>query len=541
VSRDAGAAARARPEGAARRELRPALELLRRRGEPGPAALAAAGFASLEEVARDVADGLKLARLDLDALDLAPELASIVPRPVADRHRIAPVFASPDELTVATCDPSKLDLFDWLAHEVGRRVVTVVSIGPEIERAIRRLYDRGAPRTDGERDVSPEDLVEAAHVFDRLVEDAVALQASDIHVEATDTETVVRYRVDGSLRKAVVRPIEAHAALVSRIKVMAELDIAERQVPQDGRIKLRRQGGDIDLRVSVLPTLYGEKVCCRILDNARACVPLGEIGFEPDELDAFDRLIRAPYGLVLVTGPTGSGKSTTLYAALNAVRSTEVNVVTVEDPVEYQLPGINQVQVNPKRGLTFAGALRSILRQDPNVILVGEIRDRETGTIAAEAALTGHLVLASLHTNDATSAITRLVEMGIEPFLLSPALVGVVAQRLVRSVCPGCAERYEPSAAELKVLGIAAVPEGTRLRRGRGCEACKGTGYRGRSAVREVLTVDEAVKSAITRGASADELRAQAVARGFRTMRVQALRKLFAGATTSHEVVRLTR
>jgi type IV pilus assembly protein PilB len=527
-------------------DLRAALALLRPTDEPAPATLRAAGFASLDALARFVADELQLARLELDAIDLSLGLARLVPQAAAERYLLVPVFASDDELTVATCDPAQLEILDWLGQELGRRIVTVVSTGPEIARGLRRVYERriveaAARDADAEPEVRPEDLVEAAEILDRLIADAVQLGASDIHVEASETESAVRFRVDGSLRKVLARPLETHGALVSRIKVLAELDIAERQAPQDGRLKLRRAGGDVELRVSVLPTLFGEKVCCRILDNGRACLPLGQLGFDADDLELFHRLITVPYGLVLVTGPTGSGKSTTLYSALNAVRSPEINVVTVEDPVEYRIPGINQVQVNPKRGLTFAGALRSILRQDPDVVLVGEIRDRETGMIAAEAALTGHLVLSSLHTNDATSAVTRLLEMGLEPFLLAPALVGVVAQRLVRKTCGACAEEYTATAAELKVLGVAALPDGTRLRRGRGCAACGGTGYRGRTAIHEVLEATPAIKAGILRGTGADELRVEAAAAGFRTMRLQALRKLFTGVTTSQEVVRLTR
>jgi type IV pilus assembly protein PilB len=526
--------------------IRAALGLLRRAGEIPLSSLWAAGFQSIEEAARLVADQLKLARLELDGVELSRALTDLVPEQLARRKLIIPIFATGDELTVATCDPTQIELLDWLGREIDRQIVTVVATYPEIDRAIHLLYDgpitRSATVTEAApSEVTQEDLLQAKRVVDRLILEAVQSQASDIHVEAGPKEMVVRFRLDGFLRQVETRPIEEHAAIVSRIKVMAELDIAEHQIPQDGRIKVKRPEREIDLRVSVLPTIFGEKVCCRILDNTRACLPLADLGFEPEELEAFDRLIRIPYGLLLVTGPTGSGKSTTLYGALNAVRTPEVNIVTVEDPVEYQLPGINQVQVNPKRGLTFAGALRSILRQDPNIILVGEIRDRETGMIASEAALTGHLVMTSLHTNDSASAITRLTEMGIEPFLVAPALIGVIAQRLIRKVCPGCADNYAPPAAELKVLGIPGLPAGTSFRRGRGCGDCHGSGYKGRTAVREILEASDVLKERIVKGAGADELRTVAIQAGFRTMRHQALRKLFAGITTSQEVIRLTR
>jgi type II secretory ATPase GspE/PulE/Tfp pilus assembly ATPase PilB-like protein len=278
-----------------------------------------------------------------------------------------------------------------------------------------------------------------------------------------------------------------------------------------------------------------------LLDNRRAMQSLDALGFEPGQRDDFLRMVRSPYGLILVTGPTGSGKSTTLYAALNAVRDPEVNVVTVEDPVEYQIGGINQVQIAPKRGLTFASALRSILRQDPDVILVGEVRDQETGVLAAEAALTGHLVLTSLHTNDAPSSITRLLELGVEPYLIAPSLIGVISQRLVRSICKACREQYPPGAEELTAIGLPHVPPGTQVARGRGCVACHGTGYHGRVAIRELFTVDDAMRALITRRASVDEMRAAAVQKGFRTMRFEALRLWLAGTTTTRELIRVTR
>ncbi|MFZ5471402.1 MAG: GspE/PulE family protein [Myxococcota bacterium] len=535
------------PSSGQRRGLEPrqaALALLRRSESVSPTELEALGIQSLEQLTQMVADQLLLARMELDEVELDGELAKLVPRATAERHRLVPVYATSGELTIATCDPSRLEIFDWLGRELGRSILVVVSSAPEVTRAIQRLYDAGAvvaATTVTEADPSPEDLAEACQAVDAIIFRAVDHKASDIHLEPNEKQTVVRYRIDGALRHMDTRPIELHAALVSRIKVMAHLDISEHQIPQDGRIKIRRQNRVIDLRVSVLPTYFGEKVCCRILDNSRASLPLSELGFEREQLASFERMIRSPYGLLLVTGPTGSGKSTTLYGALNAVRSPELNIVTVEDPVEYQLPGINQVQINPKRGLTFAGALRSILRQDPNVVLVGEIRDHETGTIAAEAALTGHLVMASLHTNDAPSAVTRLTEMGIEPYLLAPALVGVIAQRLLRKCCASCARHYDPKPEELEALGIVALPSGVQLVRGAGCSACHGTGYSGRVAVRELLEVTDSLKASIGRGTTADELRKEALAAGFRTMRLEALKKLLAGVTSAEEVIRVTR
>jgi len=528
----------ARPEEPPR--VRVPLELLRER-QPKPAALAKAGFATIEQLYDAVAVQFQIPRLALDSIELALDLANLIPQTLATKHRIVPVFATANELSIAASDPTQLQVFDWLGRQHRRAVTVVVATPAEIERAQARLYDtRRAPSEDA-LDVTQEDLAAASHVVNSMIAGAIEQRASDIHIEATERETIVRFRVDGALRQIDSRPIELHAAIVSRIKVLAGLDISLHHVPQDGRIKLPSAAGDIDLRISVLPTYWGEKVVARLLDNKRALQSLDSLGFDPVQRDEFLRMVRSPYGLILVTGPTGSGKSTTLYAALNAVRDPEINVVSVEDPVEYQIGGINQVQVAPKRGLTFSAALRSILRQDPDVILVGEVRDHETGVLAAEAALTGHLVLTSLHTNDAPSSIIRLLELGIEPHLVAPSLIGVISQRLVRSICKGCRELYTPDAAEVATLGLPHVPPGTQVARGRGCVACHGTGYHGRVAIRELFTVDDTIRAMIARRATVDDMRAAAVQKGFRTMRFEALRLWLAGGTTTRELIRVTR
>jgi type IV pilus assembly protein PilB len=516
------------------------VEMLRDRNLSA-SSLARVGCSTIEQFAEAVAAQFQIPRLALDSLDFPTTLGAMLPRPQAEQHRIVPVFMDAHELTVAVCDPSAVELFDWLGHEVKRSVVVVIATPGEIQRAQRRLYEaRVTTGVEDEPEVSKEALAEASTIVNNLFMTAVAQRASDIHIEATDRNTVVRFRVDGVLRQVETRPIELHAAIVSRIKVLANLDIAIRQVPQDGRIKLTT-GTSVDLRVSVLPTYYGEKVVCRILDNNRASLPLDALAFEPGHKKDLLRLVQQPHGLILVTGPTGSGKSTTLYAALNAVKTPEINVVTIEDPVEYQIPGINQVPINPRRGLTFAGALRSILRQDPDVILVGEIRDAETGALAAEAALTGHLVLSSLHTNDAIGAVLRLSEIGVAPYLIAPTLLGVVSQRLVRKVCTECVERYLPEAHELLALGLPSVPPGTLICRGRGCPVCHGSGYSGRIAVRELLTIDDELRGMISSNSRAEELRTYASSIGFRTMRFSALRLWLAGVTSTREVVRMTR
>ena len=534
--------AAAAPAPRAASKARVPVELLRERA-PSHAALAKAGYANADELAEAIAAQFSLPRLPLDSVELAIDLPNYVSRELAVRHGIIPVFASDVELSIAVSDPSQLALFDWLSHQVRRSVTTVIATPGEIERAHARLYEarRAAAMEGGDEAPTQADLAEATQAVNAIVAGALEQKASDIHVEAGEHETVVRYRVDGALRQVAVHPRELHAALVSRLKVLAALDISIHHAPQDGRIKLPSAAGDVDLRVSVLPTYWGEKVVCRLLDNKRAALPLEALGFDAVHRTELLKMVQSPYGLVLVTGPTGSGKSTTLYAALNAVTTPDVNIVTVEDPVEYQIPGINQVQVAPRRGLTFATALRSILRQDPDVILVGEIRDQETGQLAAEAALTGHLVLSSLHTNDAASSITRLCELGVEPFLVAPSLLGIVAQRLVRTVCSACKEDYVPDASELVALGLPSVPAHTRVVRGRGCSACHRTGLAGRVAVREVLVIDDDMRAMITRRAPTEEIRAAALAKGFRSMRFAALRLWLGGAVTTREVIRVTR
>jgi type IV pilus assembly protein PilB len=400
------------------------------------------------------------------------------------------------------------------------------------------------------RDDEPTDLEALESVVDdapivkfvnALISQAVRDRASDIHIEPGEKEVRVRYRVDGVLHEVMQQSSRIHPSVVSRLKIMADLDIAERRIPQDGRISLRTGGKQIDLRLSTLPTVYGEKVVMRILDASSVVLELSDLGFMDHNYARFESSFTKPYGMILVTGPTGSGKSTTLYATLNVINKPEVNIVTTEDPVEYRLPGINQVQINVKAGLTFPAALRSILRQDPDVVLVGEMRDHETAHIGMEAALTGHLVLSTLHTNDAPSAVTRLTEMKIDPFLVASAVDCVLAQRLVRKLCGKCKEPYEPSPEELKVAGLPwgdqdALPT---LFRAVGCSSCAKTGYRGRVAVHEVMLVTEEIERLIVERASTDEIAKFASAQGMRTLREDGLAKVLLGRTTLEEVARV--
>jgi len=376
-------------------------------------------------------------------------------------------------------------------------------------------------------------------MINALLSQAVRDNASDIHMELFETRSVVRFRVDGTL-KDVVEPHRAlHAALVSRIKVMAELDIAEKRLPQDGRIALRLAGRPVDVRVSTLPTAHGERVVLRLLDKEEGRLNLAKLGMSPHTLGAIEKLTAQPHGILLVTGPTGSGKTTTLYAALSCVDATVTNVMTVEDPVEYDLDGISKTQVNQRIGMDFARALRAILRQDPDVIMIGEIRDLETAQIAVQSSLTGHLVLATLHTNDTVSSITRLTDMGVEPFLLSSSLLGVLAQRLIRRLCPACKEAYPPDANELAVLAKAGQP--AQLFRPKGCAACGGSGYRGRTGIYELLIVDDGLRRMVHAHESDQDLRIHADENGMTSMRDDAMRWVVSGDSSLEEVIRVTR
>ncbi len=424
---------------------------------------------------------------------------------------------------------------------------------PEIESKITQFYraegelaSLGSDLDSVEEDSSDLDnlteVTEDAPVVrfvNLLISQAIADRASDIHLEPTQSDLRVRYRVDGVLLDAHRAPRSIANGVISRLKIMADLNIAERRLPQDGRLSVQHEGRTMDLRVASLPTVWGEKIVCRVLDNSNTRLTLDELGFSAVNFSRFEASYKKPYGMILVTGPTGSGKSTTLYATLNILSQPHVNVITVEDPVEYRLPGINQVQTNPKAGLTFASALRSILRSDPDIVLIGEIRDHETATIATEASLTGHLVLSTLHTNDAPSAVTRLVEMGIEPFLVGSALDAVVAQRLCRALCSRCRTPYVPDSDDLALLGFVMPEDVHELFRAVGCSACGGTGYRGRMALHEVMTVSEEIERLTVRRSSTDEIGRLAREEGMTTLRDDGWLKVVSGRTTVEEVLRV--
>ncbi|MCX5715347.1 MAG: ATPase, T2SS/T4P/T4SS family, partial [Candidatus Omnitrophica bacterium] len=461
------------------------------------------GMLSEEDIAAVVAQGMGVPFMDIKNYLIDPAVIKFVPEALAKKYSVIPLFKIQDTLTVAMANPQDIFAIDEVRAKSKCAVVeTVLATKSAIEAAIDQYYDVKGNFEDVIKQIDKAKYDKAGEgldekVVNEMVQDAPIIKlvniiitqalkdgASDIHVEPEEDALRVRYRVDGILHETSSPPKNLSSAIISRIKVMAHMDISEKRKPQDGRIQLKLENKNIDLRVSSFPTIYGENIVIRILDKTSVLLGMGDLGFEAEDLKAFEKIIKRPYGIVLVTGPTGSGKTTTLYAALSTINSADKNIITIEDPVEYQIPMIRQTQVNPKAGLTFATGLRSILRQDPDIIMVGEIRDKETAEIAIQAALTGHLVLSTLHTNDAVGALTRLVDMGIEPFLVAGSIAGVIAQRLVRTICKNCKEEYPVSAAMFKSLG-APETDKTRLYRGKGCKDCKSSGYKGRAAIFE--------------------------------------------------------
>ena len=492
--------------------------------------------------------------VDLSGFPVDISAVTRVSEAVCRRHNALPVAYEDGRLLVAMADPANVFAVDDMRLLTGLEVRAVVATRADVLAAIDR-YHRGDAEMDELTSVlsvseqrsevaDAQGNIEDAPIVkfvNLLIQQAIADRASDIHLEPAEHDLRVRFRIDGVLHEVMRSPRTITAGVTSRLKIMADIDIAERRIPQDGRLSVATASGKVDLRVATLPTVWGEKIVMRILDNSTASLDLAELGFGERNYATFSQSFRKPHGMILVTGPTGSGKSTTLYATLNTVSSPQVNVITVEDPVEYRIPGINQVQANPKAGLTFAAALRSILRSDPDVVLLGEIRDRETAHIAVEAALTGHLVLSTLHTNDAPSAVVRLTEMGIEPFLVGSALECVVAQRLARRLCAKCREAYVPTAESLVEMGVALsrdepVPT---LHRPVGCSACSQTGYKGRVALHEVMAVTEDVERLAIERASALTIAKTALAQGMVTLREDGLAKARAGHTSLAEVLRV--
>ncbi|KAB7667345.1 GspE/PulE family protein [Bacillus sp. B1-b2] len=477
-----------------------------------------------------------------------PKLFSIVPKDTAKRQLIIPLKKEGEKLYVAMADPMDFYTIDDLRLSTGFQIETAIATKDDILRAINKYYDMDEGFEELLSDngalgeVIDESMVEQDTPIVRLVNqvlsNAATLKASDIHVDPQETKVVIRYRIDGVLRVERVLPKHMQSVLIARLKIMANLDITEHRIPQDGRMKFNLDFHPIDLRVSTLPTVYGEKVVMRILDLGSALNDLNKLGFNKVNLSRFTDLIEKPTGIVLITGPTGSGKSSTLYAALNRLNSEEVNIITVEDPVEYQLEGINQIQVNANVGMTFATGLRAILRQDPNVIMVGEIRDKETAEIAVRASLTGHLVLSTLHTNDSLGSVTRLLDMGVEPFLVASSVTGIVAQRLVRRVCRDCGQVQEATLREKEIFAKRGLSI-EKVMRGKGCASCNMTGYKGRVAIHEVLVMNDEMRKVIMNGQSFSNLRELAIKAKTIFLIDDGLLKVKQGVTTTEEVLRV--
>lgn len=491
--------------------------------------------------------------------DIDVELIKYVPEQLIRKYKVIPVRRHGNKITVAMSDPSNIVAIDDLRLILGYEIEPIKAGEGEIEELIQKYF--GFPKIDKafeefDMQVGPADegetlTLEEESVVDeapivRLVNSilvqSIAMGASDIHIEPQEAGVKVRFRVDGMLREIMELPKKVRGAMISRIKIMADMDIAEKRIPQDGRIQVKTTGKEIDMRISSLPTMYGEKIVLRLLDKSgMKGFKIEQLGFNPTNFKRFNNMLKNSYGIILITGPTGSGKTTTLYAGLNELNTIEKNIITVEDPVEYVLSGINQTMVNVKAGMTFAAGLRSILRQDPDIIMVGEIRDGETAEIAVKAAITGHLVLSTLHTNDAASSISRLVDMGIEPFLAASSILGVVAQRLLRRICPDCREPYLlplGESPEREFMGLGPQDPAT-LYQGRGCDKCSGTGYRGRLPIHELLNVTSGLRAIINRNESSDILKRHAVEEGMMTLKSDGLYKAALGHTTIQEVMRV--
>ena len=507
------------------------------------------------QLVRALAEQIGLQFVDLSDHAVDGSAVGLVPAAVCRRHTVLAIGYDQGRLLLAMADPSNVFALDDVRSMTGFEPRPVVATREDLLAAIDRfcradgdLDDLGTVMSSGEEDefdlAKVKQVVEDAPIVkyvNLLITQAVQDRASDIHIEPGEHDLRVRYRIDGVLHEVMRSPRSIQSGVISRLKIMADIDISERRIPQDGRLSVSTPGGKVDLRVATLPTVWGEKVVMRILDNSTARLDLADLGFAQANYARYSQSFTKPYGMILVTGPTGSGKSTTLYATLNIVARPEVNVITVEDPVEYRLPGINQVQVNAKAGLTFAAALRSILRSDPDIVLIGEIRDHETAQIAVEAALTGHLVLSTLHTNDAPSAVTRLTEMGIEPFLVGSALDCVLAQRLARRLCTRCRQEYRPTPEELLGARFPLIPgeETPVLFRPAGCSACAKTGYKGRLALHEVMAVSEDVERLAVSHASATDIADVAHRQGMRSLRDDGMDKVREGVTSIEEILRV--
>ena len=527
-------------------------------GERLEVVLTRLGLISERDLAQALATFLDIPLATPGEFPDAPILENKLGRKFLRERHLIPIEDRADAIVVAMAYPLDGYATDAVRFAVGKQVLRKVAVPTDLDAAFERLYgdgksairqivDNTKDRTSETRDDDVDRLKDIAseapviRLVNLLIARAVEAHASDIHIEPTASELRVRYQIDGVLQQVESPPQRLSSAVISRIKIMAKLNIAERRLPQDGRIGIAVRGKDIDLRVAISPTIHGERVTLRILDREHVKLDFAALGFDDRVAGTLRSILNKPYGIFLVTGPTGSGKTTTLYAALLELNKIDTNILTIEDPVEYQLPGVNQVQVKPQIGLTFANALRSFLRQDPDIMMVGEIRDLDTAQIAVQAALTGHLILSTVHTNDAASTITRLLDMGIEDYLLTSTVNGIAAQRLVRTLCPACREEYEPMPELIEKLQLPTTAARSTLHRAVGCAECNGTGYRGRSSIVEILAMTDEIRHAVLKSADAGRLHALAVESGMQTMYAHGLGKALAGVTSIEEVLRVTR
>jgi type IV pilus assembly protein PilB len=507
------------------------------------------GVITSEEINYALASQMGTEAVNIFKYIIEPQILNLVNEADARQFKTMPLFKSGDTLYVATINPNNIVAIDHLQKQSGYKVKTLLANEADVSWAIEQYYKTSGTVEEIISSLDPEKLVKGdkdqeqnvVKLVDLLINDAVHKKASDIHIEPEEKVMNVRHRIDGILHKAHVLPKAIQAAVISRIKILSNLDISEKRLPQDGRLQMKIEAKAIDFRVSTCVTVYGENIVLRVLDKSGLVVGLESLGFGKKEYASFQKMITAPYGIILVTGPTGSGKTTTLYSALQILNKEDVNIMTVEDPVEFQFHGIRQVQVNHKIGLNFVDVLRSFLRQDPDIVMVGEIRDLETAEIAVQAALTGHLVFSTLHTNDAATAFTRLTEMGIEPFLVSSSLLGVLAQRLVRKICSKCKEEYTPSAETVKSLGLEGKDQANRkFARGKGCDACGHTGYKGRIGIYELLLNSAKIQDLVLKRSPVDQIQKVAQEEGSSLLRDVAIEKAFSGATSLDEVFRIT-
>ncbi len=535
-------------------QLNDALETHKKEGKKVGEILLEKGYVTNDEIIKTLEKQLGIRYVDLATINVDKNVPEMISERMARRHKIIPIKIEDGELYLAMADPLDIYAMDDVSLVTGYNVKPLISTDDAVKEAIDRYYRTGNAEEaleefdenyamnmalDQFEETAMENIKNAPVVklINTIIYQAAKAGASDIHIEPYEDSIRVRYRIDGELQNYLNIAKYIHPAIVTRIKIMGKMDIAEKRIPQDGREETNIEGYDIDMRISILPTVHGEKIVIRLLNRENSIMNKEQIGFTPQNLKAFNRIIQSTYGIILLVGPTGSGKTTTLYAVLREINDTKKNIITVEDPVEYHIKGINHTQVNNKAGLGFATALRSILRQDPDIIMIGEIRDAETAQIAVRASITGHLVLSTIHTNDTASTVARLVDMGVETYLVSSALSGVVAQRLVKTICQRCKESYFPDAVERQLLGI---EEGIEVYRGAGCNACNNTGYKGRTAIHEVLPITSRIKELVNQGANAQEIKREAISEGMMTLQQSGISLVLEGRTTIEELLKVT-